>query len=616
MESGGKTVTQVEQWSVEDRVFRIYNLFANIPPGAQTTLLELQRDEHIKYLNEGLKQLGPSFVALDSSRPWLCYWIIHSMALLGESLDYQLENNAIDFLNRCQDPNGGFGGGPGQASSIISQDEFVLLIHRHCMPHLATTYAAVNSIVTLGGQKALSSINRCSLFFCCSFKNSLFLTTLQLQFSELIQLLFNLSSRDKLYNFLLQMKDPSGAFRMHDAGEIDVRACYTAISVASILNILDDELVRGVGNFILRVVESYHFISLQFLLPFAFMDGIVAVKFESEISMSVDCPDVDFCDNSCPEGAHSFVGMLQLKVFLFGIQLSCQTYEGGIAGEPGSEAHGGYTFCGLATMILINEVNHLDLAGLIDWVVFRQGVECGFQGRANKLVDGCYSFWQGGVLALLQRIDLVTGERLSLFDSGEEDSTGNSTSEGEDTDGISSMAEETCHFKNGEQQDASCSVNYTSSSHTQSLGNVEMEPLFHSLALQQYILLCSQVEIEKLFLFIDDPIKSREEFVDCLKLSGYVLLHGHLWQRKIVLSGELENGGFRDKPGKPRDFYHTCYCLSGLSVCQHSCSKDYDSPSVPGQVLGPYSNLLEPIHPLYNVVLKQYREVREFFSRS
>lgn len=447
MESGGETVTQVEQWSVEDRVFRIYNLFANIPPVAQTTMLELQRDEHIIYLNEGLKQLGPSFVALDSSRPWLCYWIIHSMALLGESLDYQLENNAIDFLNRCQDPNGGFGGGPGQ------------------MPHLATTYAAVNSIVTLGGQKALSSINR-----------------------------------DKLYNFLLRMKDPSGAFRMHDAGEIDVRACYTAISVASILNILDDELVRGVGNFI----------------------------------------------------------------------LSCQTYEGGIAGEPGSEAHGGYTFCGLATMILINEVNHLDLAGLIDWVVFRQGVECGFQGRANKLVDGCYSFWQGGVLALLQRIDLVTGDRLSLFDSGEEDSTGNSTSEGEDTDGISSAAEETCHFKNGEQQDTSCSVNDTSSSHTRSLGNVELEPLFHSLALQQYILLCSQ----------------------------------------------LENGGFRDKPGKPRDFYHTCHCLSGLSVCQHSCSKDYDSPSLPGQVLGPYSNLLEPVHPLYNVVLKQYREVREFFSRS
>jgi protein farnesyltransferase subunit beta len=28
-------------------------------------------------------------------------------------------------------------------------------------------------------------------------------------------------------------------------------------------------------------------------------------------------------------------------------------------------------------------------------------LEGGFSGRANKLVDGCYSFWQGGLLPLL-----------------------------------------------------------------------------------------------------------------------------------------------------------------------------------------------------------------------
>lgn len=28
-------------------------------------------------------------------------------------------------------------------------------------------------------------------------------------------------------------------------------------------------------------------------------------------------------------------------------------------------------------------------------------------------------------------------------------------------------------------------------------------------------------------------------------------------------------GGLRDKPGKRHDFYHTCYCLSGLSSAQH-----------------------------------------------
>ena len=39
------------------------------------------------------------------------------------------------------------------------------------------------------------------------------------------------------------------------------------------------------------------------------------------------------------------------------------------------------------------------------WAAQRQGsVEGGFNGRTNKLVDGCYSFWQGGLFPLLQRL--------------------------------------------------------------------------------------------------------------------------------------------------------------------------------------------------------------------
>lgn len=30
-------------------------------------------------------------------------------------------------------------------------------------------------------------------------------------------------------------------------------------------------------------------------------------------------------------------------------------------------------------------------------------MEGGFNGRTNKLVDGCYSFWQGALFSLLQR---------------------------------------------------------------------------------------------------------------------------------------------------------------------------------------------------------------------
>lgn len=97
------------------------------------------------------------------------------------------------------------------------------------------------------------------------------------------------------------------------------------------------------------------------------------------------------------------------------------------------------------------------------------GLEGGFQGRTNKLVDGCYSFWGAGDFPLI-RAEL-----------------------------------------------------------SRSLGG-EHDYLFDREALQEYILLCCQ--------------------------SDY--------------------GGLLDKPGKAADYYHTCYCLSGLSVSQHSIVYDVE----------------------------------------
>uniref|UniRef100_M4ENG5 Prenyltransferase alpha-alpha toroid domain-containing protein n=1 Tax=Brassica campestris TaxID=3711 RepID=M4ENG5_BRACM len=318
------TVSQRDQFLVLNDVFRIYSDFDASDIATQIFTVEIQRDKQLDYLMNGLRHLGPSFSSLDANRPWICYWILHSIALLGESVDDELENNTIDFLGRCQGSDGGYGGGPGQS----------LLV------------------------------------------------------------------------------------RVHDMGEMDVRACYLAISIASILNILDDELTQGLGDYI----------------------------------------------------------------------LSCQTYEGGIGGEPGSEAHAGNTYCGLATMALITEVDRLNLDSLMNWIVHQQGVERGFQGRTNKLVDGCYTFWQAAPCVLLQRL-------------------------------------------------------YSA----------------HDL---------------------------------------------------------VPEGGFRDKPGRPRDFYHTCYCLSGLSVAQHAWSKDKDTPPLNSDILGSYANHLEQVHLLHNVVMDRYNKAIEFFHRA
>jgi hypothetical protein len=53
------------------------------------------------------------------------------------------------------------------------------------------------------------------------------------------------------------------------------------------------------------------------------------------------------------------------------------------------------------------------------------------------------------------------------------------------------------------------------------------------------------------------------------------LLDSIALQQYILLCPQVLEGGFKDKPGKYRDYYHSCYCLSGLSACQHE-STTYD----------------------------------------
>ena len=63
------------------------------------------------------------------------------------------------------------------------------------------------------------------------------------------------------------------------------------------------------------------------------------------------------------------------------------------------------------------------------------------------------------------------------------------------------------------------------------------------IALQQYLLICCQVS--------SSTLRTDTSFDN--------FLSGHQDAR----------GGLIDKPGKSRDFYHTCYGLSGLSIAQH-----------------------------------------------
>ena len=46
----------------------------------------LERVKHVKFLHQCLKPLAAGFVGFDASRPWILYWALAGLSLLGEDV--------------------------------------------------------------------------------------------------------------------------------------------------------------------------------------------------------------------------------------------------------------------------------------------------------------------------------------------------------------------------------------------------------------------------------------------------------------------------------------------------------------------------------------------------
>jgi geranylgeranyl transferase type-1 subunit beta len=95
--------------------------------------------------------------------------------------------------------------------------------------------------------------------------------------------------------------------------------------------------------------------------------------------------------------------------------LDCQTYEGGFGHRPGDEAHGGPTYCAIASLDLWHALDRIrDRRRLALW--FSQRQSDGFNGRSHKGTDTCYSFWVGAPMTTLKWFDVIVDrERLLAF---------------------------------------------------------------------------------------------------------------------------------------------------------------------------------------------------------
>ncbi|OBT46116.1 hypothetical protein VE00_02813 [Pseudogymnoascus sp. WSF 3629] len=159
----------------------------------------------------------------------------------------------------------------------------------------------------------------------------------------------NAIDRKAMWQWLSRLKQSDGGFQMSIGGEVDVRGAYCAAMLVKLLR-----------------------------LPLHLAEG-------------------------SPAQAENFDLFTGLGEYVS----RCQTYEGGIASRPDTEAHGAYAFCALACLCILGDPRetlpkYLDVPTLISWLSARQyAPEGGFAGRTNKLVDGCYSHWIGGCWPLL-----------------------------------------------------------------------------------------------------------------------------------------------------------------------------------------------------------------------
>ncbi|KAH7914880.1 terpenoid cyclases/protein prenyltransferase alpha-alpha toroid [Hygrophoropsis aurantiaca] len=274
----------------------------------------LQRNQHLQFLVRHLIQGFPlRYISQDASQPWLLYWTLQGFSVTGVGLDPDNKQRAIDTIMTWQHPDGGFGGGPGQAA------------------HLLPTYGSICTLAIVGRPGPGGGWDQID--------------------------------RDKMYQFFMSLKEPDGSFLVAHHAEVDVRGIYCLLVCAYLLNLLTPELVEGTASFI----------------------------------------------------------------------ASCQTYEGGFSsasqpyftstsdGSPSllefprpplGEAHGGYTFCAVASWVMLQPFLQnsgvrrptINYKTLLRWLTQMQGSEIelgGFKGRTNKLVDGCYSWWVAGCFSLL-----------------------------------------------------------------------------------------------------------------------------------------------------------------------------------------------------------------------
>ncbi|RDW77101.1 hypothetical protein BP6252_05154 [Coleophoma cylindrospora] len=343
---------------------------------------KLPVEQHVKYWHRCLKTLLPTqYTSTDSSRMTLGFFILSALDLLSagpDTLPLTERRRLRDWILSCQHPSGGFCGSPNHRFPDAFYVDVGQGARQMDPANLPATFFALLSLGLVENGSPFSGVRRRQLMT--------WLRTLQREdgsFGELIR---------------------DGTVK----GGRDMRYCYCAAAVRWML--------RG----------------------------------ELQGEKAVEDIDVD-----------KLVGHIRAG----------QTYDGGISESSQHEAHAGYTYCATAALALLDRLPNTqassdveksppgltNIPATIRWLVSRQvsyeeeeesddeedrelqsqreklvgiyneeppsvaGLQIdetqfvGFNGRCNKLVDTCYSFWVTASLDILGQAEVIDAASTRRF---------------------------------------------------------------------------------------------------------------------------------------------------------------------------------------------------------
>jgi len=98
---------------------------------------------------------------------------------------------------------------------------------------------------------------------------------------------------------------------------------------------------------------------------------------------------------------------------------ACQNFDGGFGVSPGAESHSGQVFTCVGALCIAGELDaYLGEEGkdrLGAWLSERQLASGGLNGRPEKLVDVCYSWWVVSSMAMIGRLHWIDRRKLTQF---------------------------------------------------------------------------------------------------------------------------------------------------------------------------------------------------------